>query len=156
LSALSVPVDHERRDAGYPDELGDLGGLIRAIGLVVVFSLFCVAGNAKAMAMRERTREVAVLKAIGFGRGLILFLVVSESTLVAGIGGALGTLGCKAICELVDLSPFTVGFLPFFSIPWSIALQGLAVSLLVGLGSGLVPARRAVDRPVVDGLKKAA
>jgi putative ABC transport system permease protein len=136
--------------------LGDLRGMVRAIGLAVVFSLLCVAGNAMAMSMRERTREVAVLKAIGFGRGLILFLVLGESTLVAGAGGALGTLGCKAICELVDLSTFTAGFLPFFYIPWSIALEGIAISLLVGFGSGLVPALRAAHRPVVDSLRKVA
>ena len=67
--------------------MGDLKGMIRVIGLAVVFSLLCVAGNAMAMSMRERTTEVAVLKAIGFDKGLILFLVLTESILVAGLGG---------------------------------------------------------------------
>ena len=59
-----------------------------------------LAGNAMAMAMRERTAEVAVLKAIGFPKELVLFLVLTEAVLVSGLGGALGTLGCKAFLRL--------------------------------------------------------
>jgi putative ABC transport system permease protein len=128
--------------------------MIRAIGLAVVFSLLCVAGNAMAMSMRERTSEVAVLKAIGFDKGLILFLVLTESVLVAGVGGALGSLGCKALCDVVDISQFTAGFLPFFYIPWSVALQGLAVSSFIGFASGFLPALRAANLSVIDGLRR--
>jgi putative ABC transport system permease protein len=138
----------------FDEMLGDLGGIIRVIGMAVVFSLLCVAANAMAMSMRERTSEMAVLKAIGFDRGKILFLVLSEAMLVAGIGGAFGSLGCKAVCEMVDLSQFTAGVLPLFYIPWRVALQGFAVSLFVGFASGLVPALRAATQPVVDGLRK--
>jgi putative ABC transport system permease protein len=95
-----------------------------------------------------------VLKAIGFDKGLILFLVLTESILVAGVGGALGALGCKALCDLVDVSQFTAGFLPFFYVPWSVALQGLAFSLGVGFLSGIVPALIAADLSVVDGLRR--
>jgi putative ABC transport system permease protein len=138
----------------FEEMLGDLRGMIRAIGLAVVFSLLCVAGNAMAMSMRERTTEVAVLKAIGFNKGLILFLVLTESVLVSGLGGALGSLGCKALCEVVDLSRFTAGFMPFFYIPWSVALQGMAVSLFIGFASGILPARRAANLSVIDGLRR--
>ena len=78
--------------------------MIRGIGLAVVVSLLCVAGNAMAMAMRERTTEVAVLKAIGFSKRLVLFLVLAEAVLVAGLGGLLGSLGCKLLCDVVDIS----------------------------------------------------
>ncbi|HZW31385.1 MAG TPA: ABC transporter permease [Isosphaeraceae bacterium] len=134
--------------------LGDMKGMIRAIGLAVVFSLLCVAGNAMAMSMRERTSELAVLKAIGFTKGRVLFLVLTESVLVAGLGGALGSLGCKGLFELVDISKYTAGFLPVFFIPWNVALQGLAVSLFVGFASGFVPAVRAANLSVVDGLRR--
>ena len=138
----------------FEEMLGDLRGMIRVIGLAVVFSLLCVAGNAMAMAMRERTTEVAVLKAIGFDKGLILFLVLTESTLVAGVGGVIGALGCKAFCDVVDVSRFMAGFMPFFYIPWSVALQGLAVSLFIGFASGILPARRAANLSVIDGLRR--
>jgi putative ABC transport system permease protein len=54
----------------------------------------------------------------------------------------------------VDISRFTSGFLPFFYVPWKVALQGLAVSLVVGFLGGIYPALRAATLPVVDGLRK--
>ncbi len=138
----------------FEEMLGDLKGMIRIIGLAVVFSLLCVAGNSMAMSMRERTSEVAVLKAIGFNRGLVLFMVLAEAVLVAGLGGAIGSLGSKAFCDFVDLSKFTGGFLPFYYVPWNIALYGLAVSLFIGLASGLYPAVRAANLSVIDGLRR--
>ncbi len=118
----------------FEEMLGDLKGMIRIIGLAVVFSLLCVAGNAMAMAMRERTSEVAVLKAIGFNRRLVLFMVLTEAVLVAGLGGAIGSLGCKALCDWSTSRSYTAGFLPFFYVPWNIALQGLARLALDRLG----------------------
>ncbi len=55
---------------------------------------------------------------------------------------------------MVDVSQFTAGFLPFFYIPWSVALQGLAVSLFVGFASGFLPALRAANLSVIDGLRR--
>jgi putative ABC transport system permease protein len=138
----------------FEEMLGDMKGMIRIIGLAVVFSLLCVAGNSMAMAMRERTSEVALLKAIGFNRRRVLFMVLAEAVLVAGIGGVIGSLGSKALCDSVDLSRYTAGFLPFYYVPWNIALQGLAVSLFIGLASGLIPAVRAANLSVVDGLRR--
>jgi putative ABC transport system permease protein len=138
----------------FEEMLGDLKGMIRVIGLAVLFSLLCVASNSMAMSMRERTSEVAVLKAIGFNRRLILFMVLTEAVLVAGFGGAIGSLGVKVFCDWVDLSRFTGGFLPFYYVPWNIALEGLAVSLFIGLVSGLYPAVRAANLSVIDGLRR--
>jgi putative ABC transport system permease protein len=107
-----------------------------------------------AMSMRERTSEVAVLKAIGFNRRLILFMVLTEAVLVAGTGGVLGSLGSKALCDVVDLSKYSGGFLPFYYVPWNIAFFGLGVSLFVGLASGLFPALRAANLSVIDGLRR--
>ncbi len=168
MPAVARAIDDLYRNSDYPtrtqteeafgkmfeEMMGDLRGMIRLIGLAVVFSLLCVAGNAMAMAMRERTTEVAVLKAIGFDRGRILFLVLAESMLVAGSGGALGSLGCKALFASVDISPYTAGFLPFYYIPWSVTLQGLGISLFIGFASGFGPAIRAAGLPVVDGLRR--
>ena len=168
MPVLCKTIDESYRNSDYPtrtqteeafgkmfeEMLGDLKGMIRIIGLAVVFSLLCVASNSMAMSMRERTSEVAVLKAIGFNRRLILFMVLTEGILVAGFGGAIGSLGVKFFCDWVDLSKFTAGFLPFFYVPWNIALQGLAVSLFIGLASGLYPAMRAANLSVIDGLRR--
>ncbi len=138
----------------FADMLGDLKSAIYGIGLAVVVALLFVAGNAMAMAMRERTTEVAVLKAIGFSKGLVLFLVLTEAVLVAGVGGAIGALGSKAFFDYVDIAPYTGGFLPFFYVSWNIAILGLCVSLFVGLASGLFPALLAANSSVINGLRK--
>ena len=138
----------------FADMLGDLKFAIYGIGLAVVIALLFVAGNAMAMAMRERTTEVAVLKAIGFPKGLVLFLVLTEAVLVSGLGGAIGSLGSKAFFDYVDIAPYTGGFLPFFYVSWNIALLGLGVSLFVGFASGLFPALFAANSSVTSGLRK--
>jgi putative ABC transport system permease protein len=168
MAPLCKKIDDMYRNSEYPmrtqteeafgkmfeEMLGDFKGVIFIIGLAVLSSLLVVAGNSMALSIRERTSEVAVLKAIGFNRRRILFIVLSEAILVAGLGGLIGSLGCKALCEVVDLSKFTAGFLPFFFIPWNIALIGFGVSLGIGLVSGLIPAIRAANLSVVDGLRR--
>ncbi len=138
----------------FADMLGDLKGVMRLIGFSVVLSLMCVAGTSMAMALRERTTEVAVLKALGFGTQLVLFLILTESMIVSGIGGALGTLGCKFLCDFHDFSQHSAGFLPFFFVPWPTAAVGLVVSVLIGFASALIPAMRASRLSVVNGLRK--
>ena len=168
MPSLSKKIDDLYRNSDFPtrtqteeafnkmfaDMLGDLKGAIYGIGVAVVVALLFVAGNAMAMAMRERTTEVAVLKAIGFPKGLVLFLVLTEAVVVAGLGGAIGTLGSKAFFDFVDIAPYTGGFLPFFYVSWNIAILGLCVSLFVGFASGLFPALLAANSSVINGLRK--
>jgi putative ABC transport system permease protein len=138
----------------FSEMMGDLKGLIQKIGMAIIVALLCVAGNSMAMSLRERTTEIAVLKAIGYSKPLVLSLVLAEAMLVSGLGGVVGALGCKLLCDVVDVARFTGGFLPFFYVSWSTAMQGLAVSLFIGLLSGFVPAVRASELSVVNGLRK--
>jgi putative ABC transport system permease protein len=132
---------------------GDLRWLIARIGMAVVLSLVLVAGNALAMSLRERTTEVAVLKAIGFSRPIVVSLVLLEAVLVAAMGGLLGAIGTKVLLDFVDVSRFIQGLAVFY-VPWAIALFGFITALFVGFISGLVPALRAAHLPVLDGLRK--
>jgi putative ABC transport system permease protein len=168
MAAVCKRIDELYKNSEYPtrtqteeafgkmfgEMFGDLKNAIYWIGAAVVVALIFVAGNAMAMAMRERTTEVAVLKAIGFSRARVLFLVMAEAILVAGIGGAVGAFGCKALFDFYDISPYTAGFLPFFYVPWSVAWAGLSVSLLIGFLSGVFPAIFAANASVIDGLRK--
>ncbi len=168
MASTCKKIDEEYRNSEFPtrtqteeafgkmfsEMLGDLKNAIYGIGAAVVVSLLFVAGNAMAMAMRERASEVAVLKAIGFSKGLVLFLVLTEGIIVAGLGGALGSLGCKFLCDYVDIARYSAGFLPFFYVPWPIALFGLGVSLFVGFISGVFPAIIAANSSVIDGLRR--
>lgn len=140
--------------AQFAEMWGDMKLMITAVGLAVVVSLIFVSGNAMAMAMRERTTEIAVLKAIGFTNGRVLMMVLTEAVLVSMLGGLFGALGSKLLFDSFDISPYTAGALPFFFIPASTAMLGFVTSMLIGLVSGLFPAIAAARLGVIQGLRK--
>ncbi|MFO0915835.1 MAG: ABC transporter permease [Pirellulales bacterium] len=138
----------------FTDMLGNIQAYIRNIGLAVVFSLSLVAGNTMAMSIRERTTEIAVLKALGFSRLRVLWMVLGESCGIALLGGLLGILiGCLCLQGLHQLSPqffpVAIGDLVGSWLLWMVAL-----ALGIGLVSGIVPAVRAAQLSVIDGLRR--
>lgn len=138
----------------FIDMLGNIQAYIRNIGLAVAFSLSLVAANSMAMSMRERTTEIAVLKAIGFSRGRVMWLVLGEACGIASLGGLLGIfLGCGFLEALHNVS---VQFFPFSIVEmagmWLVYL--LTAAAAIGLVSGLVPAVRAAQLSVVNGLRQ--
>jgi putative ABC transport system permease protein len=140
----------------FADMLGDVQTYIRYISLAVVFALALVAATAMSMSMRERTTEVAVLKAIGFTKARVLALVLGESTLIAVLGGLLGIAGGLGALHLVSSVPATAALFPIpvsgLIGPW---LAGLAlVAAGIGFVSGFVPAVLASQLSVVDGLRR--
>jgi len=138
----------------FTEMLGNVQAYIRNVALAVVISLMLVAGNAMAMSMRERTREVAVLKAIGFTRFIVLSLVLVEAILIAMIGGAVGVLGAKLLFAMRDIVFRGIPGISGFYVPWSTVIFGMALAAMIGLFSGIVPAWRAAQVSVVDGLRK--
>src|SRR3989454_12589967 len=95
----------------FRSQFGNIELLILTIGSVVFFTLLLVTGNTMAIAVRERTRGLAVLKAVGFSNSFVLALVIAETMVVAAIGGGIG-LGPATGCTLRG-GP-TAGLLPFF------------------------------------------
>lgn len=138
----------------FSEMVGDLQTLIVGVGLAVAVSLFCVCAVAMSMSMRERTTEIAVLKAIGFGRGLVLMLVLVEAMIVASLGGLIGAIGTKLFFDQYDLGKLAGQFVPFFYVPWRVALLGLGSAVAVGFLSGLIPAFLASRMSVIQGLRK--
>jgi len=137
--------------AGWVKQFGNIQFLIMAIGGVVFFTLLLVTGNTMAIAVRERTGELAVLKAVGYSDRFVLLFVLFESLLIAVIGGALG-LGLAKLFTLGG-DP-TRGLLPFFVLPGKAILAGLGITLVVGAASGVIPAVGAMRLRVVDALRR--
>ena len=137
--------------AGWVKQFGNIQFLIMAIGGVVFFTLLLVTGNTMAIAVRERTGELAVLKAVGYSDRFVLFFVLFESLIIALIGGALG-LGLAKLFTLGG-DP-TRGLLPFFLLPGKAILAGLGITLAVGAASGVIPAIGAMRLRVVDALRR--
>ena len=137
--------------ASFAKQAGNIQLLIMSIGAVVFFTLLLVTGNTMAIAVRERVRELAVLKAVGFSDVFVLFLVLAESLLVAAIGGALG-LGLAKLLTL-NGDP-THGMLPFFHLGAESVVAGIAMALAVGIAAGILPALSAMKLNVVDALRR--
>jgi putative ABC transport system permease protein len=137
--------------AGFVKQMGNIQLLILTIGGVVFFTLLLVTGNTMAIAVRERTAELAVLKAVGFSDRFVLLLVLGESLVIAAIGGLLG-LGLAKLFTLGG-DP-THGILRYFYLPGEAILLGMIFSLLVGAASGLLPALGAMRLRVVDALRR--
>jgi putative ABC transport system permease protein len=135
----------------FAKQMGNIEFLILSIGAVVFFTLLLVTGNTMAIAVRERTGELAVLKTVGFADGAVLMLVLAESVLVALLGGGLGIALAKALTLRGDP---TNGFLPIFYLPPQAVAAGVGVALLVGVIAGFLPAFSAMRLRVVEALRR--
>jgi putative ABC transport system permease protein len=138
--------------ASWVKQFGNISFLILAIGTVVFFTLLLVTGNTMAIAVRERTSELAVLKAIGFSDIAILFFVLAESLVIALVGAVIG-LGL-AVVMIPVMARALNGLLPSLVLAPSILLLGLATALLVGLISGVLPGIGAMRMRVVNALRR--
>ena len=138
--------------AGFAKQLGNIEFLILAIGGVVFFTLLLVTGNTMAISVRERTSELAVLKAIGFTDRFVLFFVLAESLVIALIGGLIG-LGL-AILAIPAVGAALNGLMPPLLLSAVMLSIGLGFALLVGAASGLLPGLGAMRLRVVDALRR--
>jgi putative ABC transport system permease protein len=137
--------------ASFVKQMGNIQLLIMSVGSVVFFTLLLVTGNTMAIAVRERTRELAVLKAVGFSDAFVLILVIAETMVVAAVGGGIG-LGLAKLFTLRG-DP-TGGLLPFFYLPADAIAIGLGLALVVGLLAGILPAVSASRLRVVNALRR--
>jgi putative ABC transport system permease protein len=138
--------------ASWVKQFGNIQFLILAIGAVVFFTLLLVTGNTMAIAVRERTGELAVLKAIGFSDTAVLFFVLGESLVIALIGGLLGL--ALAALAIPALGAALNGLLPSLVLSKTILILGLGTAILVGLISGLLPGISAMRMRVVTALRR--
>jgi len=136
---------------GFANQIGNITAIITMILAAAIFTILLITGNTMAQTVRERTQELAVLKAIGFtGRG-VLGLVLGESVflaLLAGVGGlGIGYLITGALADPIGQ------FFPVFFVPPRDLLLGLLLALLVGVAAGIFPALRARRVEIAQALR---
>jgi putative ABC transport system permease protein len=129
------------------------GNIALIVGLVVgaaFVTILMIVGNTMALTIRERTREIGVLKTLGFSGERILRLVLGESVLLAILGGLPG-LALAALAAYA-LRKSLAGVLPGFAVTWDIALLGLGLMIALGLITGLIPALNAMRLKIAAAL----
>ena len=137
----------------FINALGNVKAFLLSICAAVTFTVLLVSGNTMAMSVRERVREVGVLKTLGFTRESILGMILGEAVLLALVGGAIGLGIAAALCSLVRKAPGFVGQMKTLSIHPPVALACLGVAAAIGLISSLVPAWGAARTPIVEALR---
>jgi putative ABC transport system permease protein len=135
----------------FVKQMGNIEFLVIVIGSVVFFTLLLVTGNTMAIAVRERTGELAVLKTVGFPDRGVLGLILAESVLIAGQGGLIGLVLAKLFTLGGGPAP---GILGNFYLPWGSLGLGFALALGAGVVAGLLPGVAAMRLRVVDALRR--
>ena len=130
-----------------------LGGLVAGImGVGAVFGAL----NTMYSAVAERSREIATIRALGFGAGSVVFSFVLEALLISLVGGL---LGCVAVLPLNGLTTGTMNWQTFSHLAFAFRVtpillgMGVVFALVMGVFGGLPPAIRAARRPVAAALR---
>jgi putative ABC transport system permease protein len=133
--------------------LGNVKLILVSISGAVTFAVLLIAANAMAMSIRERTRELAVLRALGFPADFLLTMLMGESLLISLAGASSGCLAAWAICRAV--SGYALGGLLRVNLKTGLpgALAALGVAVLTSLASTLIPAYYASRMRVAEALR---
>ena len=137
---------------GWAKQIGNIVFIVAAILSAVFFTILLVTGNTMAQAVRERTGELGVLKAIGFTNGRIVSLVLAESCLLTVIGGVVGL--SLASLVIPAMASQLAGLLPMFFLPARDLVTGFGLAVALGLVTGIVPALQAMRLRVADALRR--
>jgi putative ABC transport system permease protein len=153
-SPLPTKTESEKAfQLGFVASLGNVKAFILGICGAVVFTIMLVSANTMAMSVRSRTREVAVLKTLGFTRQRVLSIFVSESVALAVAGGVLGVVAAIPVIALLTHRFIGLGIPLDMKVNAPTAALSLLAAVLLGLVSGYPPAYLASRRNIVEGLR---
>ena len=135
----------------FINQMGNIKLFLLSIAGAIVFTIMLVSANTMAMSVRERIREVGVLKTLGFTSPMVLALILGEALVLAFVGGVLGVAGALAASGALEKA--AAGFFAGFSMPmWGVPVC-LAAALVIGLVSSLVPALSASHSKITEALR---
>ena len=140
-------------ELGFVSMLGNVKAFLLSISLALTFALLLVTANTMAMSVRERVREVGVLKTLGFTPSAILAILMGEAALLTALGGLIGCFVTVQLVALIRKLPAIILPLTALQLEPSVAGRLLAIGVCVGLASALVPAWGAARIPILEALK---
>ena len=133
--------------------LGNVKLFLISICAAVMFTILLVSGNTMAMSVRERVREVGVLKTLGFTGGNILFIILGEACAISIAGGVIGFLLSTFLGGGVQKSPAGMFLPPIQRFDPSVASACILVALGIGMVSSFIPAWNASRTNIVEALR---
>ena len=153
-TSAEVRAESERTfQLGFISMLGNIKTLIASISTVVVFTLVLVTASTMSMAVRERFRELAILKALGYRRRELFVFILAESFGLATAGALLGIGGAYCLYTFGDIHKMTQGIFVSFEVTPRIIGYSALVAALLGITSAIAPSLSVARMSVVNGLK---
>lgn len=153
-TSASVLAETERAfQLGFVAMWGNIKVLIRSICSVVVFTLVLVSASTMSMAIRERFRELAILKSIGYQRRQLFAFILAESFGLAMLGAVVGIGGAWLFYHNVSMTKLTQNVFLSFEVTPTIMAQAALVAAVLGLVAGIPPSLSVAKTSVVEGLK---
>lgn len=153
-SSVATRTDTEKAFVlGFISMLGNVQGIIASVAGVVVFAMLLVAISTMSMTVRERMREVAILKALGYQRRTVLALVMGEALLISLVGAFVG-MGMGEILRFADIDKATQGFITRYNPSPLNYLAVIAAGIVIGLISGFIPAWQAANMSITGAMKR--
>jgi len=156
FASFSVPTETKTEKAhtgSFVAGLAEVLGALRAVGMMTLLVTLLVVTNAVAMSVRERTVEIGTLRALGFGRGHVMGLVIGESMLVSLLGGVTGTLAAYLLFASGAIRLPVSGIT--FGADVGVLARAVLLSIPLGALAGLQPAWNAVRIPITQALRHA-
>jgi putative ABC transport system permease protein len=142
---------------GFISMLSAIITAVQVVATVILLIILLVIGNTLAMSVRERTRDLSTLRAMGFKGGQVVMLVLFESLAIGLASAVLGVLIAPPLIQgFIAAVGSQMGGFPSDVMRESTLLLGALAALGVALLAGVIPAVRAVRIPVAEGLRKVA
>jgi putative ABC transport system permease protein len=134
----------------FAAQFGNIALIVFLVVGAAFVTILMIVGNTMALSIRERTREIGVLKTLGFSGPRILRMVLGESVLLALLGGLPGL----AIAALITIAlrASLANIAPAFAVSPVIALEGIALMIALGLFTGAIPALNAMRLKIATAL----
>ncbi len=137
----------------FTSSLGNVKMFLIAICAAVTFTILLVSGNTMAMSVRERVKEVGILKTLGFSREAILGMLLGEAVMIAIIGGLIGVFLATLICLGAKHGPPMMGVVKTMAMTPPVVASTMTAAILIGLVSALSPAFNASGTSIIDALR---
>jgi putative ABC transport system permease protein len=133
--------------------LGNVKVFLMSICAAVTFTVLLVSANTMAMSVRERIREVGILKTLGYTPGTILFLILGEAGVLSLLGGGIGLLLAVGLTGAVRNGPSFIQAMKTLTITPDVGAALLVLSFIIGVASSFIPAFNASRTPILESLR---
>lgn len=133
--------------------LGNVKAFLVIVSSAVMFTILLVSANTIAMSVRERVREIGVLKVLGFTNGMVLTIILGEAVVISAVGGVLGVGLANGLAFLLRHGPDFIPQLHMLRIGLPVAGLCVVVAAAIGFMSAYVPAFQASRISILDALK---